>query len=110
VVQRLAQIVVGGEAVHELHGLGRVELGIVPAEPDIEIDDVIVRLEVELLDVVDIGADDHFVRSFRQRRGFDRLDHAAQRRVGRDRFGRRRTAGNNRKRQGKERGGNAADD
>jgi len=57
VVERLAHVVVGGEAVHELHGLRWIDVGRLPTEPDIEIDHVVVRLEIELLDVVDIGAD-----------------------------------------------------
>ncbi len=56
-VELLAHIVVGGVAIHELHGLGGIEIGRLPAKPHIEIDGVIVGLEVELLDVVDEGAD-----------------------------------------------------
>jgi hypothetical protein len=61
IVERLAQIaVVGRIAVPELHCLGRIDVGRPPAEPHIEIDRVAVDLEVRLLDVVDIGADNHF--------------------------------------------------
>jgi hypothetical protein len=68
-------VVVRVVTVHELHGLGRIERLRLPAEPDIEIDRIAVNLEVELLDVVDVGADHDLVRAFRSLCGSDRLDH-----------------------------------
>jgi hypothetical protein len=62
VVEFVAAIVVGGEAVHELHGFRRVGVGALPAKPDIEVDNVVVGLEVELLDVVDVSANDDLGR------------------------------------------------
>jgi hypothetical protein len=75
-------VVVRVVTVHELHGLGRIERLRLPAEPDIEIDRTAVNLEVELLDVVDVGADHDLVRAFRSLCGSDRLDHFVRGRLG----------------------------
>jgi hypothetical protein len=101
VVERLAHVVVGGEAVHELHGLRWIDVGRLPAEPDIEIDHVVVRLEVELLDVVDIGADDDLGRIGRRGRSGDRIDDGAGRRLRRGVFAGRSKRGEDRQRKNK---------
>ena len=57
--------------------LDGIDVAALPAEPDVEIDHVVVRLEVELLDVVDIGADDDLGRMARRGRSSDSLGHGA---------------------------------
>jgi hypothetical protein len=81
VVEFLADIVARGIAVHEFHRLGGMEVRRSPTKPDIEIDDIIVRLEVERLDVIDVSADDDLGRSVGSRRRRDRRHHVGRRRL-----------------------------
>jgi len=54
-----AEMILRIVTVHELHSLGGIDalVGRFPTEPDIEVDGIGVGFEIELLDVVDIGAD-----------------------------------------------------
>jgi len=66
--------------VHD--GLGRIERLHLPAESGIEIDRIAVGLEVELLDVVDVGAEPRPCPGFRSLCGSDRLNNFVQARLG----------------------------
>ena len=84
------------------------DIGRLPAEPDIEIDGVAVRLEVEFLDVVDIGADHHLGGAGGRGRGRDGLGHGLGRGTGGRRLAPRREGSEDRQRQSEENAGGQA--
>lgn len=59
-------------AVHKLHALDRIGIFVVPPKPNIEIDAITVGTKIQLMNVVDVSADDHLIG--RRGRRFGRFE------------------------------------